>query len=250
MDRTYDIHPSHLHVACYLVLEHQKALREQIAALDDPHRRSLENAKELVRMYARCLLSLSARRIARLLSMGRRQRLLSPREICALVELERQGQPAPRPASPPTRTIDNPSALLLPQGLQALVPTVFHYLTAETRSLQAQLKQTKAAWEQETRRRRVNAMLYGLTACEIAKSTSVLARELHGWADLLLFMRLWMEGEDDDEALQAYTPASAFQTVAKEMGLGGSLPPLLKQSSFLFTDCDGLAAAGYMVPEP
>ena len=74
----------------------------------------------------------------------------------------------------------------------------------------------------------------------IAGNQDLIAAGLRGWEDFLLFMTQWAA-----EIGYEITPAGTFTDVAKSMGLGSIIPPLV--SDLQPQKLEHLAAAGYMV---
>lgn len=247
MDRVIRIHPSHMYVVASLPLQHQESLRSQLDTLRegwDAEDRQLEEDKEYVRTWKRCRPDHSDADIVSLHEQGRKDGTMNdvfgediPAALLALRWEHAEGQTnlAPQSASA-VRQVDS---CLLPAVLTDVWPRIFEYLTAKTPALRLEVAN---AWQRRTRPARV--------ACEedlvdwsvseaIDGNEGLIADGLRGWEDLQLFMSVWVGLEDE------ITPASTFTNVARQMGLGGVIPPLVLQIKP--QKLEDLAAAGYMV---
>ena len=215
MDRVTSIHPSHMYVAVTLPMLQQQRLRQALAAIHVP----FETAKEYLRVQVH---------------------VFSDR---AVPPSGPEGEAPGGPEGEPVRVTDSH---ILPPALHDMWPLVFSFLTAETACLSRRLRAAEARLERSVREARVASLvhlIHNQDAIEVHANEGLIAQILRGWEDLHCFMCRFL---DADAETADYTHAWQFSSLARRMGLPGTLPPVQLRRPRTH-DRQALADAGYAV---
>ena len=223
MDRVTSIHPSHMYVAVTLPMLQQQRLRQALAAIHVP----FETLKEYLRVQVHVF----------------SDRAVPP----SGPEGEAPGGPeGEAPGGPEGERVRGCGSHLLPPALHDTWPLVFSFLTAETACLSRRLRAAEARLERSVREARVASLvhlIHNQDAIEVHANEGLIAQILRGWEDLHRFMCRFL---DADAETADYTHAWQFSSLARRMGLPGTLPPVQLRRPRSH-DRQALADAGYAV---